>query len=258
MSLMKRMLASVGIGSAQVDTYLDRPQLAPGEWLQGEVRIQGGNLAQTIDDLYLYVITRYKRETEDSSHYEDCKLLKASIAPRFTLEPQESKILPLEIQLPFQTPLSLGGQPVWITTALDIALAVNPRDRDDLIITPHPLQQAVFQALDQLGFSRKQIECEYHPHAAGGYPFIQEFEFYPGASYRAYFQELELFFHLESDDRLRVYLEIDRRVRGLGSFLQEMAGLDDRYSLIEVTARDLARGSEAIVQRLQAVLSQAM
>lgn len=41
MSFFGRMLASVGIGSAKVDTVLEKVTYMPGEVVRGAVRIQG-------------------------------------------------------------------------------------------------------------------------------------------------------------------------------------------------------------------------
>lgn len=65
MSLFKKMLASLGIGSAQVDARLEQDSLVPGEVVRGEVHITGGDVAQEIDEIYMYVITHYEREYQD-------------------------------------------------------------------------------------------------------------------------------------------------------------------------------------------------
>ena len=57
MSLFNKVLASVGIGAATVDTKLERDQVDPGEELKGVVEIRGGNTEQRIDDIYLTINT---------------------------------------------------------------------------------------------------------------------------------------------------------------------------------------------------------
>ena len=44
MSAFNKVLASVGIGAATVDTKLESEQVVPGEEVQGIVEIQGGNV----------------------------------------------------------------------------------------------------------------------------------------------------------------------------------------------------------------------
>ncbi|MED4604324.1 sporulation protein, partial [Paenibacillus validus] len=54
MSFFKKMLASVGIGSAKVDTELDSSQVSVGGAISGVVRVQGGSTEQQVDRIYLY------------------------------------------------------------------------------------------------------------------------------------------------------------------------------------------------------------
>lgn len=65
MSFFNKMLASVGIGSAQIDTKLEKDRLKPGEMISGIIEVRGGNVEQNIDSLYLNVYTNFIRETDD-------------------------------------------------------------------------------------------------------------------------------------------------------------------------------------------------
>ena len=65
MSFFNKVLASVGIGAATVDTKLERDQVVPGEEIKGIVEIRGGNVEQKIDDIYLSVNTQYVKESDD-------------------------------------------------------------------------------------------------------------------------------------------------------------------------------------------------
>jgi sporulation-control protein len=53
MSLFNKVFASIGIGSATVDTKLEKDVFVPGEEIRGIVQIKGGRLEQLIDDIYL-------------------------------------------------------------------------------------------------------------------------------------------------------------------------------------------------------------
>lgn len=44
MSFFNKMLASVGIGSAQIDTKLEKDRLKPGEMISGIIEVRGGNV----------------------------------------------------------------------------------------------------------------------------------------------------------------------------------------------------------------------
>ena len=56
----KKLLASVGIGQAKVDTILFDEVVEPGGILTGEIQIQGGQVDQEIDKIDLCLRTRAK------------------------------------------------------------------------------------------------------------------------------------------------------------------------------------------------------
>ncbi|MEU3878217.1 sporulation protein, partial [Streptomyces sp. NPDC029704] len=49
--VFKKLLASLGAGGASVETVLFEENVVPGGVVQGEVRIQGGTVAQQIEGL---------------------------------------------------------------------------------------------------------------------------------------------------------------------------------------------------------------
>ena len=57
MSFFNKMLASVGIGSAKVDTKLEKSSYEAGEQIKGEVEIYGGNVEQQVNAIYLTIYT---------------------------------------------------------------------------------------------------------------------------------------------------------------------------------------------------------
>lgn len=243
MSVFKKLLARVGIGAAQVDTHLLQNSLVPGKILEGEVYIRGGDVAQDIDDIYLKVATEYEREYETDGEertvHEECILVKHLLSERFCLQPKEEKVIPFSFQLPYETPLTMGRQPVYLRTGLDIKSAVNPRDRDEIKVQPHPLMQGVLEAVEQLGFRLQEVDCEYTPYFHGTYPFVQEFEFRPTGKYRSHLDELEVIFRL-SLEQLEVLLQIDKRARGFKGLFNEAFNLDERYDRFYLTQSDLA------------------
>ncbi len=234
--MFKKLLSRVGIGAATVDTRLSTESLVPGEMLNGDVHITGGESDQDIDDIYLYVETEYKREYEDTTTTETCELVKYCLSERFNLHPQETKVIPFSFPLPYETPLTLGHQPVYVRTGLDISMAIDPKDTDYIEVRSHPLMQLVLEACQNIGFQLRKVDCEYNPYFGGNVPFVQEFEFRPIGQYQGQLDELEVVFSLQSDDLLDVFLEIDKRARGFGGFLQEAFDLDERYALVQVSS----------------------
>ena len=57
MSFFNKMLASIGIGSATVDTKLEKSRYTAGEIIRGNVEVTGGNTDQDVDRIYLTLYT---------------------------------------------------------------------------------------------------------------------------------------------------------------------------------------------------------
>ncbi len=231
--MFKKLLASIGIGNASVDTRLYDDTLVPGEMVKGEVVMRGGDVAQDIDSIYMYLVTHY---THDEAQHE-AVLLKHPLAQRFTLEPSQTKNIPFEFQLPYETPLTLGHQRVYLRTGLEISAAIDPTDTDLITVQPHPLMQKVFDALHNLDFQLYTAHCGYNRRMGGRYPFVQEFEFKPYGKYRGRLEELEMIFYLSAAG-LEVFLELDKRLHGFAKLLEDY-DLNERYTRFRVSNADL-------------------
>ena len=87
--------------------------------------------------------------------------------------------------------------------------------------------QNVVDAISELGFSLREVENEYCKSKLNGFNFVQEFEFVPiRGSFRNRLDELELVF-IPTNTHVDILLEVDRKVRGLMSFISESMGLDE-------------------------------
>ncbi|AIG28168.1 sporulation protein SpoOM [Brevibacillus laterosporus] len=240
MSLFKKMMASVGIGAATVDTRLFKETLLPGELVTGEVHITGGDIQQDIDEIYIYVITHYERENNQNKTKEECILLKHRLTEPFSIEPQETKVYSFSFPLPYATPLTIGRQPVYLRTGLDIKNAIDPGDSDYIEVQPHPMMRNVLEALSTLGFQLYKVDCEWNRRLGQPYPFVQEFEFRPQGRFRKYVDELEVIFFLQENE-LEVLLEVDKRKRGFAGMLEEAFDMDERYVRLRLTEQDQNR-----------------
>ncbi|MFD2611001.1 sporulation protein [Paenibacillus gansuensis] len=252
MSFLNRMLASIGIGNAKVDTRLAASKLTPGDQVEGTVFIQGGNVEQQVDSIYLHLLTQYIRESNDHKVTETAAIGKFKVAQRFTLMPNETKEIPFTFLLPLDTPVTIGRTPVWIRTGLDIESAVDPTDDDYVEILPHPYLLTVLEAADQLGFTLRKTTNEYN-RRYGNLPFVQEFEFYPGGAYRGRLDEIEMVFFLSSHG-VEVLLEVDRRARGLSSLFEEAFDLDERKQKVYFSKEELAQGPAAVGRKLEEII----
>jgi sporulation-control protein len=218
---MKKLLASIGIGSAKVDTIILDHEIEIGSNLTGEVHIIGGDIAQHISkidlDLYTYII-------KDDQKYS-YRFAMMALSDAFVIEPHESRVIPFSLQVPYYTPISAGGSnQVWLETALDIDMALDPSDSDHLNIIPHSAMFDVFESLEELGFSMYKVDIEASTLFEWG--FIQEFEFKP-RSMRGNISEIEVIF-VDHNDHLEVYLEKESKIGGIFGQFSDMMDLNER------------------------------
>ncbi|OEH92723.1 sporulation protein [Bacillus solimangrovi] len=241
MSFFKKVFASVGVGAAEVDTQLDQDVLKPGNEITGKVVIKGGSVEQNIDSIYLSLNTTYIREVDDNKVEETGVIGRFKLTEPFMISPDEVKEIPFAFNLPLSTPVSIGQSHVWVQTGLDIKNAVDPSDRDYIHVEPHPLMQAFFTALDNLGFKLHSVENEVAPKMLGrDLSFVQEFEFIPySGPFRGKLDELEVVFLPITEDEFDVMLEVDRRANGLGGLLSEMLDVDETKLRIHLTSENV-------------------
>lgn len=229
---MRKVLASIGIGNASVDTVLPSSTVRPGETIDAEIQIVGGDAEQSVSYIDLEVETRV---TTDEG-YKEVDVDRVRLSEAFTIEPGEETTRDTQVTIPPTTPLTLGGTDVWIETELGIDMAVDPEDIDHLDVQPTPRMQAVFDALDDLGLSLRKSECEYDPHNYhSSEHFVQEFEFRPSKGpFHGDLDELEVVF-TPKGDTLEVALEVDRS----GGLLSEAIDADESTARVSVTSTDV-------------------
>lgn len=237
MSFFKKILARIGIGSAHVDTRLVDDTVMPGDALSGEISILGGDVSQDIGNMYLTVLTQYKRESSDTTYFQECVLVKHLICESFTLQPQESRVKPFSLYLPYATPLTTihGSSSVYLRTGLDIEHALDPEDTDYLLVQPHPLMVGVFNAVSNLGFQLFKVECVYSCSTLFPYPFVQEFVFHPHGTYRGRVHELEIIFKL-NPDVLELFLGIDLHAQGWRGFLEKTFETNEHFAHMQISS----------------------
>jgi len=239
---MKKVLATVGIGNATVDTVLSSETVQPGETVDAEIRIEGGNAEQEVRHIDLEFETYYHTEdgrregTVDTSRLTD----------GFTIEPDESRTIDTQVDIPWGTPLTMGGVEVWLETELDVT-GIDPEDKDYLDVRPTDRMQAVFDAAESLGLSLHTAKNEEVP-GWGSNRFVQEFEFRTsGGPFAGDLDEIELIFD-PGPDRLTVAVEVDRR----GGLLSEMTDTDERKDSLVVETADagaVERDLREIIER---------
>ncbi|MDP2559889.1 sporulation protein [Psychrobium sp. 1_MG-2023] len=261
MSFFKKVLSSVGIGSATVDTIIDNPQLAPGESLVGYVAVKGGSTEQAINHIAVAICCNYFSEETYTETDEDgeetehtrivehvAKLTSFKVSDSFTTQAEQELRFDFSVELPFYTPLSLGRCQVWVDTDLDIDFAFDKSDKDYLDVVPSPRQSSVLTAMSQLGFVLAEVECEKSSQL--GQPFVQEFEFEPqGGEFRGRVDEVEMLM-VSHPEQLEILVEVDRKARGLGGFFSELLGRDESKLWVDINDFEQEQVTEILHQAI--------
>ncbi|MEV5787392.1 sporulation protein [Streptomyces sp. NPDC052287] len=215
--VFKRLLGAMGAGGPSVDTVLDGGAVAPGGILSGQVHLQGGGADMEIEHIGLDLIARVEAEHVDGESEGAVVFERFTVGGGFRLAEEERRSIPFSVPLPWETPVSeLYGQPLGIVlgvrTELAVAGARAKGDLDPLTVRPLPVQEAVLEALGQLGFGFRSADLEYGHIGGTGQrlPFYQEIELAPAPRYAHAVNEIELTF-LATPAGMEVVLEADKR-----------------------------------------------
>jgi len=250
----RRLLSSVGVGAATVDARLEKSEFEPGEEVRGIVEIRGGDADQDVNGLRLEVQTYYKRESGDTTVTETGTIERFPLTGRLQVRRDMREEVPFAFRLPYETPLSLGRTSIWVRTALDVAMTFDPSDNDMLTVRPNHTQRFVLDSFERLGFRMREADNEELPHRLRRrLPFGQEIEFVAvSGEFRGKFDEVELVM-FPSEDDVDLLLQVDRRARGLSSFLSEQMGTDESYARLTVpessTPSDIRQALTEILRR---------
>ncbi|MFD7506219.1 sporulation protein [Streptomyces sp. NPDC001700] len=232
----KKLLASLGAGGASVETVLTEENVVPGGVVQGEVRIQGGSVAQQIEGLAVGLQARVEVEQNDQETKQDIEFTRQQLGGAFEVQAGAVHAVQFGLEIPWETPVTtflgrhLTGMNVGVTTELAIARAVDSGDLDPVNVHPLPAQQAILDAFGSLGFRFKNADLE-KGHIRGTrqrLPFYQEIEFHAPQQYRG-LNQVELSF-VADDREMDVVLEMDKKPglfsSGSDSYRSFTVGLD--------------------------------
>ena len=241
MAFFNKMLATVGIGSANVDTKLEKSFYVAGEVIKGEVEVYGGNVEQQIAAIYLTLYTTYIKEVDDRKYTAKVPIQKNKVNEPFTIGINERKVIPFSFTLPVDSPVTIGNTRVWVATELAIRSGVDSDDKDYIEIRPGKIATKVFEEVQQLGFRLRKVECEQAPSKyRRHYPFIQEFEFVTTSGpFRGKLDELEITFLSQTEQAVDILMKVDRKARGLGGFLAEALDVDETHVRMTITQEEL-------------------
>ncbi|MFG3093355.1 sporulation protein [Streptomyces sp. NPDC048202] len=220
--VFKRLLGSLGVGGPTVDTVLAPGAVLPGGMLSGEVQLTGGSAAVDVDHITLELVARVEAEHEDGESEGSVVFERFTVGGGFRLGEGEQRVVRFDVPLPWETPVTeLYGQPLGIVLGVRTELAVtgarDKGDLDPLAVRPLPVQEAVLEALGQLGFGFRSADLEYGRIGGTGQrlPFYQEIELTPAPQFAYGASEFELTF-LAHPGGMEVVVEADKRGGFLG------------------------------------------
>ena len=214
--MFKKLKASLGIGAAKVDTVLDNIEVFQGGELSGNVHILGGDVEQQIDLINLVLNTEVKVETEDSTSYETFSLGRIQAVEPFTIQPGETKQVPFRLKLNDETPITalnakMNQCHVWVETSLDIGFAIDPKDRDFIVVKPLPTVEKIIQGVEAAGMTMVKADVEKGYLKGNTFSSVsgcyQEIEFISGGFINN--KEIELSF-IVNGNTVHCLAEIDR------------------------------------------------
>jgi sporulation-control protein len=205
------------VGGPTVDTVLDPGAALPGGTLTGQVHLKGGNADFDIEHIALELVARVEAEHEDGESEGAVVFDRFIVGGGFRLAEGELHSVPFSVTLPWETPVTeLYGQGLGIVlgvrTELSVAGAKDKGDLDQLAVRPLPVQEAILEALGQLGFGFKSADLELGRIGGTGQqlPFYQELELSPAPQYAQAVNEIEVTF-LATPGGMEIVLEADKR-----------------------------------------------
>lgn len=235
--MVRRLLASFGIGSAKVDTLLTSHVLRPGERLEGIVHLRGGQADQRVLGIYLDLMTNVEHDDRLSTHTvahfelgEEVRLgagQEAEVLFNFVLPPYTPSTLSPDEANPKHPPRNR----VWLRTGLAVSWGLDPQDSDPLEVLPLPAVEVTLEGVRRAGFRLVGVRNATQILLRGAWlslplPVLQTFTFVPTASYKGRLDKLELTLASIAEE-LEFILQLDRSTAGLIGLISDIRDTDE-------------------------------
>lgn len=133
--MIKKILSTMGIGCAKVDTFILTREVTAGEELKGEVHIFGGSVPQTIENISLELNVLSYTDDPCTEFPERKEVVEAiEIKEKFMINEKEEKVIPFEIKVKNSFPMTCGNTEYTLSTKIGIEYSMDGEDVDSVIV----------------------------------------------------------------------------------------------------------------------------
>lgn len=259
MQPFKQLLASIGVGAAKIDTQLETLEVRLGDTLKGQLVITGGAVTQEIDNIYIHVKTKYKKQGLDTAYYANGTVCHFQVTEAFSINAEETKIIPFEISLPLYTPITDGLSVLWLKTELEIHHALDQDDEDYLTVTPLPIMQSLLNNIEAIGFEKQEVGNE-DGSLEGMLPFdtgfYQVFRFTPTqAPFVDKIEHVNVVLNPLTVDEIEVLFDVYHKPHNLLETVKEEFGFDLQKLKLNITQEQAPTLKELLMEQLSSLLN---
>ncbi|WP_168188722.1 sporulation protein [Thermoflavimicrobium daqui] len=246
--MFKKLLASAGFGSAQIDLILHQDSLVMGEPVIGRIVLQGGDVEQEIEGLSVEfcLASSFKRD----NHYEAVDEVIAHIevtSEIFTIAEGETREFPFHFKCPKLLPVSSLNTRYYFQTNMEIKYGLDSYDRDCVEVKPIGLQKNFLDGFIALGFVHHAEG--YTGNKNGGTQIIK---FRPTTWLKGKYDGIVFMYQPNQiQNTVSGFFELDQRTQGLSGSLADKLDLDERKGRFHFTKEELStveRASQTIKQ----------
>jgi len=187
--VFSKVLAATGVDGARVDAQLDSSSVDVGGRITGRLVVDGGGAEQEVRGLEAVLVVDAMK-TDDRAMLPTV-LARADFDEGFTLDVEEHREVRFTLPVPEGAPPAMSERPahVYVTSAADVELAVDPTDLDPVTVRPTQLHRDVGTVMGELGLS---LAREHVMRSRRG--VMQELAFEPDASGTAAQDDVEVAF----------------------------------------------------------------
>ena len=230
--MLKKILSSIGIGSAKIDLVLDGSTVTMGDTITGTLYVTGGQTEQSIGSISVDLRVKSVYAHDDTTRTLDQSVKTVHVTDAFLLQPNQRREFPFTCAVPAYLPASSVNTKFYFLTNLDIQAGVDSNDRDAVEVLPSGLVQNFLEGFRQLG-------CV--PKLEGFTGEYQIFDFRTTSWLAGQLDEL-VFMYVPARTQYEIsgYFEIDKKTSGIGGWLADEMDLDEKKGRFRFTQQELA------------------